>query len=170
MNRVTLTEDLRELCRLVATPWSIEELSEDEHLRYDLYLEALSLAEPSDELHLIEIVLRDPDQAMRDGAMGVLVDRRASTLGSERFARWYDERHEQLAASPFAMERAEEWLVYSEVISGADVVPDRYLTGSDWLQRKLAVDAGSRAVLDELAARGRTKRVRAQAADRCREL
>jgi hypothetical protein len=40
--------------------------------------------------------------------------------------------------------------------------------GSDWLQRKAVERARSRAVLEAVAERGRTKRIRASAAERLR--
>ena len=159
-------DDLREVLFIVGRDVEIRNLLNDEHLRYELYVDALSLVSSEKDEQLIDIVLRDADPVMREAALGAFVDRVASSRSTESFGRWYEARQTRLSSSKFASQRAKEWLTYKDVMEGRHVPSVQYLEASDWLQRKLGEDSTASEVLESLAEGGRTKRIRGIAKDR----
>jgi hypothetical protein len=167
---MSLREDIREI--LTATgvhQGDLETLLRDEHARYRLYLEALTLAPATRERDLIAAVLRDPDRIMAEAAVVAHADRQATLLRSyESFSAWARRIADLIEEYDFLQRRLNEWQLFKRIIDGAEEV-NAVHDASDWLQRKLSEEAISRTVLTELAATGRTKRVRNVAQSRLKQ-
>lgn len=156
----------------VAGPKSadVDDLLLDEHLRYRFYLDALAQADSVAEAEFISLVLADPDKVMAEAAVVNQVDRRAAEFDSAAsFTAWVTQILDRAAGFPFLERRVREWEIYRRLSDGDTVGVDVLRDSSDWLQRKLAVDATSNAVLRSLAEFGRTKRVRNVARSRVRD-
>lgn len=158
---------------------SIERLLGDEHLRYDLYQRALSLAAHEDDLNdlpLLQTVLRDPDSVMAQAAVTQHIASRAGQSVARRnrdtFARWAATIADTIEPYDFLVRRTREWAIFLALRSdldgaGTDEQSLAELTqATDWLQRTIAETSTNRAALTELAHHGRTRRVRAMAARR----
>jgi hypothetical protein len=141
-------------------PTTAADQYQDEHVRYELYLEALVSEYPND-FEVLAWVVQDPDVAMRETAIGAYVDAVGRLLVRvEDFQSWYDERRHILDTARYPGQRAAEWLVYKAILSNHEVDSGDYMNASAWLQRELAADAPSVEVVHELAKGGKSKQIR----------
>ncbi|MFF3064474.1 hypothetical protein ACFVQ3_07955 [Oerskovia sp. NPDC057915] len=133
----------------------------DEHVRWELYQEALRRG--ALEL-LLATVVEDPDHTMAAGAVVAALEQ---VLPGER-ERWVTATAGWSTAD-FVARRADELAVLelvSRTVGDEGLVGDEDVGGwSDWLQRRASVPATRSAVLETLAANGRTRRIRLQAAE-----
>lgn len=149
----------------------IDQLVQDEHARYQLYLEALALSSPMEERELIATILRDPDSVMAQAAIVAHVDRRASFPSSRQsFSAWAEQIADLVCQHSFLLRRIKEWVLFKAIQAGETDGIESLGDASDWLQRKLSEEATSRAVLEKLAKVGRTKRVRNVARSKARSI
>lgn len=169
---MSLRADIERILRIVNVgDADVDRLVHDEHVRYQMYVDALSLASPSEERELISTVLRDPDSIMSEAAVVAHVDRRASILHSRSsFHAWTELLVESASRYSFIIRRINEWEIFKEIMDGGTGSVESLRDASDWLQRKLSQEATSRAALETLAEIGRTKRVRNMAESRARTL
>ena len=134
----------------------------DEHVRWELYREALrqGVLEP-----LLAAVAADPDHDMASGAVVAALEQ---VLPAER-ERWVTVTSGWSTAD-FVARRAHELSVLESVTrtAGDDaaqaVAAEDVDTWSDWLQHRASGPTTRPAVLDALAANGRTRRIRFRAA------
>lgn len=136
----------------------------DEHARLDLYRSLLS--DEHWRPGVLACLALEPDAALATSVLAALLEVMMPA-----------ERELALSAAPasgaeFLATRADE-LAVLELVT-ADTIDDptaleRLVSGSDWLQRRASEQAQAAAVLSELATRGRTKKVRARAAERARQ-
>lgn len=146
----------------------------DEHRRFDLFTSALTEVAQGDERHVLEAVLHDPDEAMREAAVLAHVDRAALLhYGVREYEQWRESLQDLLERVECAKRRANEWIVYKRAAAGeggSRGLQAKIINGTDWLQRKLSEDSTSEDVLAALATMARTRRVRAAAAQRLRRI
>ena len=134
----------------------------DEHVRWALYQEALR----QDALDLLLLaVAEDPDHVM---AAGAVVGALEQVLPGER-GRWVSVTTGWSTAD-FVARRAGELDVLESVSrtvggDGSPAVEEDVDDWSDWLQRRASVPATRAEVLEVLAERGRTRRIRHTAAE-----
>lgn len=133
-----------------------------EHARFRAYQRALADVGEVGEVDLLRTVLADPDKAMAESAVGRHLDLRASALDDgDGFARWARRVAPALEGHAFPSRRLHEWSLWKDLSAGREVGAQALLDASDWLQRLLAAGSDDPSVLALLAARGRTRRVRA---------
>ena len=143
----------------------------DEHTRYDLYRRALRADAPGTEAGIVGIVLRDPDRGMAGSALVDHVDRLAAGLDACRpFRERVRDLREAAAAFDFLQRRISEWELLKQSVEHPGVCAPEILHASRWLQRTLADQSTSPAVLQALAEDGRTRKIRNIARDRTRRL
>ncbi|GGR67383.1 hypothetical protein GCM10010269_02690 [Streptomyces humidus] len=163
-----------------------------EHARFAAYLEALARVPAAEETSLVRRVLTDEDATMARSAVVRHLDRtatefpRATVADDESWQAWTkvmkEAVEEAVGEDAFLTTRLSEWTLLRALTApsgprartpptAAPVTATVAALGtaSDWLQRRLveAVDASPQA-LAFLAEHGRTKKVRAAAANRVR--
>lgn len=145
-----------------------------EHRRFADYLAALETVAWEDEADLVADVLRDEDAVMAQSAVVRHVDRRAAHLLTDaRFTAWAAAVAPVVAGRDFLTRRLAEWsLLRAIALDEPDKpwVPEELTAASDWCQRTATSTpaVASPRALAALADHGRTRRVRAAAADRLR--
>ena len=156
-----LLDALTALASVVGMDVPPDAVDDDEHGRWPLYDEALRRPEANPVL--LRLVGLEPNEGIAVSIVLQMVeavdeaeqDRWVWALPADRrgFARW----------------RARE-VGIARRVAGEGVGPDELDVEqwSDWLQRRVARDGGQLAVLDALAVDGRSRRVRAQAAEHAR--
>lgn len=158
---MTLRGDLETISSMVRSRRDIASMERDEHERYQLYVEALSVVSPADERRLIETVLKDPDRAMKTAAVVNHIDRKASSLPTAAgLAEWASAILEPVAGYDFVVRRIEEWILFKRISENNVEELPALREATDWLQRKVADESTSQPALELLADAGRTKRVR----------
>jgi hypothetical protein len=132
----------------------------DEHARFAAYLDQLQQIAEADEVDVISHVLNDPDQTMAQSAVVRHLDRRAADLHLDpAYAEWSEAMAQAVIGHPFLTRRLHEWSLFRVIALNLPWRPDDLLAASDWLQLKAAAES-STAVIEILAERGRTKRIR----------
>lgn len=147
-----------------------------EHRRYAAYLAALETVAREDEADLVADVLRDEDAVMAQSAVVRHLDRRAALLLTDaRFSSWAAAVAPAIAGRDFLTRRLAEWTLLRTIALDGPNEPwaaDELTAASDWCQRTATSTraVASPRALALLADHGRTRRVRAAAADRLRHL
>ncbi|MGW6873490.1 hypothetical protein [Streptomyces xanthophaeus] len=134
-----------------------------EHLRFARYRQALDAVAEADEAGLLAAVLRDEDEVMAEGAVGLHLDRRAADLlTGPGFDPWARVVSEVIAERRFLTRRLREWTLLRTVALDGAWSADELTGASDWFQRMAATTqiVTSPEALGLLAERGRTRRVR----------
>jgi hypothetical protein len=158
---VTLRGDLEEISAMVRSGKEVASLERDEHARYQLYVEALSVVSPERERELIAAILRDPDLAMKTAAVVHHVDAKAASLPTaEQVSAWAKTILDLVGDYAFAGRRIEEWILFKKVLEDDVSELPALRDATDWLQRKVVEESRSQPALELLAEAGRTKRVR----------
>jgi hypothetical protein len=148
-----------------------EKLLTDEHVRYRLYLSALQGRTFESDMEVLQVVATDPDRAMAEAVFVHQLEAVAKSAASARqFHEWLEAHFVLLSNFDFAHRRAAEWLTCLKIEEDHDSVEIDLSGMSDWLQRRLASNSSSRKIVGDLAASGRTQRVRAEASERLRRL
>ncbi|MEU4876884.1 hypothetical protein [Streptomyces sp. NPDC021608] len=159
-----------------------------EHARFAAYLDALDRVPAAEEASLVRRVLTDEDVTMARSAVVRHLDRTAAafpraTADDESWHAWTEAMGTAVGKDAFLTTRLGEWTLLRALTTPSDararIAPpatpgtagaiQALGTASDWLQRRLveAPDASPQA-LGFLAEHGRTKKVRAAAANRVR--
>ena len=154
-----------DLLRVLLDRRAVEEPfdASDEHERFRLYEAALTEGDLVDEV--IRAVAEEPDAALQETVFAKLLE---AVPGGER-----QRVLSASSGSPFLDRRASELdlLETLQAKPGLTATEEEAVTeGSDWLQRNLAERALHAPTLEFLSRSGRTKRIRAAAAHRYREL
>ena len=142
---------------------------DDEHFRYRAYLDELQggSSERADEI--LRLVKDDPDPVMADSVVVQGIERGAAESHSvDGFEAWIARNQHVLERFPFARNRANEWLTVLKLEDGGEVPESADM--SDWLQRTLSERSERVAVIQALAESGRTRRIRARAQERLRDM
>lgn len=148
-----------------------DRFTEDEHQRFARYLHELAIVGDEDEADLVTRILRDSDTTMAQSTNFRHVNRRAAhLLTDEGFTDWARAMAEISAEREFLARRLHEWTKLRSITVDEPWGPEEVTTGSDWFQRKAVETLPSPAVLTLLAEAGRTRRVRADASRRLRQL
>ncbi|GAA3453232.1 hypothetical protein [Dactylosporangium matsuzakiense] len=115
-----------------------------------------------DDPALVAALLAEPERLMAESVLVELVDRRGEALHSAAaFGAWAQPVLDMVGADGFVGRRVHEWSLFKALQSGGGPVSrDQLAAASNWLQRKVAEEAGSAAVLAVLGEVGRTKRLR----------
>ncbi|MFD8079390.1 hypothetical protein ACFV3E_42990 [Streptomyces sp. NPDC059718] len=151
--------------RLGATPGDLsDDLSDDEHERWSLYRRAFD--DPACLPDLYDAVAVEPDPSVALGIVLHVLGRLPPSdhpvwtdrLGTERGRAYAARRARELGVLQSASVTA---------LLGDASVPESW---SDWLQLRLAASSDESAVLNRLAAAGRTKRIRRLATGRERSI
>ncbi len=166
-----ITED--ELTWLAALsghdPAEVRASISDEHTRYDLYHRALKASSPEAERQIAGMILRDPDPGMAQAALVDHVDRLAAELDALRpFRERVGHIRAAAAGFDFLQRRISEWELLKRSAEHPEDCAPEILQASHWLQRRLADESASPAVLQALAEDGRTRKIRNIARDRGR--
>lgn len=145
------------------------QLDEDEHQRFDRYLQQLEDVCREDEAELVRVILRDPDEAMAQSAVARHLDRRAQQLlVAPGFGDWSHVMATEVGEQEFLVRRLHEWTLLRSIAVGAHWESEEVLAASDWFQRTAVRIRTSPAALRLLAGSGRTRRVRTAAERRLR--
>jgi hypothetical protein len=144
-----------------------------EHRRFARYLHALEAVAETGEADLVAAVLRDPDAAMAESAVGRHMDRRASQLlTAPAFTGWASAMAEVIAERAFLTRRLGEWSLLRSIVLDEPWAVEKVTGASDWFQR-LATTTQIVSSLDALrllADNGRTRRIRNAANRRLHQL
>ncbi|HQF92810.1 MAG TPA: hypothetical protein PLS46_01535 [Microthrixaceae bacterium] len=136
-----------------------EHVLADEHARYRLYLEAYRQS-PDLRKSAVDAIAMEPDRAMQQSTVGLLLDEAATRSASDRdLARWWATWPETIRRIDYLRRREAEWEVVLRLACGGDLNLSEVSESSDWLQRKLAAQ-GRRDVAEFLSENGRTRRIR----------
>ncbi|GAA3488629.1 hypothetical protein GCM10018987_27120 [Streptomyces cremeus] len=143
----------------------------DEHVRTAAYQRVVAAVVASGsrerERAVVDVLLRDPHELGAKTAVVALVDgvaRRAGGLGEFRAraeelrvaaGRFRGEGHRA-----FVRRRIDDWVLWHSVREGRVPTAGELAEATDWMQRLLAGQSTSTAVLALLAASGRTRKVR----------
>ncbi|GAB3910748.1 hypothetical protein [Microbispora bryophytorum] len=139
---------------------------EDEHQRFNRYLQQLEDVCREDEAELVRVILRDPDEVMAQSAVARHLDRRSRQLLTDPgFDDWFHAMATEVAEHEFLVRRLHDWMLLRSIAVNAPWRPEDVLAASDWFQRTAVQILTSPAALRLLASDGRTRRVRT-AADR----
>src|ERR1700677_656671 len=131
----------------------------DEHQRFARYQQHLAQVRQKDETGLVSVILRDPDTAMAQSAVGLHMDRRAAQLlTGATFPDWARGMASVIAEREFLTLRLREWVLLNSISNGDAWTEEEVIAASDWFQRKAAEIVTTSAVLALLASRGRTRR------------
>ncbi|MEO3808068.1 hypothetical protein ABGB17_03605 [Sphaerisporangium sp. B11E5] len=140
---------------------------EDEHQRFDRYLQQLEDVRREDEAELARMILRDPDEVMAQSAVARHLDRRAHRLLTDSgFDDWFHSMATEVREHEFLVRRLHEWMLLKSIAVNAPWRSEDVLAASDWFQRTAAQILTSPAALRLLAGDGRTRRVRTAASRR----
>ncbi|MFI6938325.1 hypothetical protein ACIBI4_03545 [Streptomyces sp. NPDC050418] len=116
---------------------------------------------------LVATLARDPDAMAAKTAVVALVDRVAwQVSGPAEFRQWADGLAPGIDRLPvdgcrsFIHRRIEDWLLFLSVRDGHVPAPEELERATYWMQRRLAEESMSPAVLDRLASSGCAKKIR----------
>jgi hypothetical protein len=178
---VTLRADLTALlARAGIVDVEVDEAVADQHVRSAVYQRVVTVlaagASREGDRAVVAAILRDPEELAAKTAVVALVDGVAERSGDPAgFGRWaaglapeFDRLSE--GQRDFVRGRVHDWTVYLTVRSG-HVPGDRELVGTThWMQRRLAAESTSPAVLAVLAEGGGTRKIRTVAGERWRSV
>jgi hypothetical protein len=149
----------------------IDALLRDEHARYAFYLKVIALAPPPDDRKLLSVILDDPDKAMGEAAAVELVGNKAHRkLSYQSFSRWADSVSDIVRDHEFLSRRIREWSDFKRIMETGTIDSTLLSNSSDWLQRKLSETTDSIQVLEKLAEKASTKRIRNSAKQRLKNI
>ncbi|MFJ3879008.1 hypothetical protein ACIPW5_16250 [Streptomyces sp. NPDC090077] len=138
--------------------------------RYARHLDRLAAAGAAGaaaEAVVVAEVLRDRDPVMAQSAVVTHLDRRAVRLRpGAAYQDWARALRGALVGHPFPARRLGEWTLLKAVEAGGEWSRTELAAASDWCQRTAALSPAPDEALALLAASGRTRRVRNDAARR----
>lgn len=149
----------------------VDDAVADEHVRSSAYQRVVSVAASSPgrerDRALVATLLRDPDEMVAKVAVVALVDRVAGrATGTDAFRRWAagilpeTGRLKAEGNREFIRRRVHDWLFHLSVRDGHLPTPAELAGVTDWMQRSVAEESTSPAVLALLAGSGNTKKIR----------
>ena len=149
----------------------VDEAVADEHVRSSAYRRVVSVTASSRsrdrDRAMVATILRDPIEMVAKGAVVALVDRIAMKVtGPAEFRQWSAEllpEVDQLKTEgnrEFIRRRIHDWLFHLSIEDGHVPTPAELTKVTDWMQRVLAEESTSPAVLALLAESGRRKKTR----------
>ncbi|WP_328898619.1 hypothetical protein OHR86_00410 [Streptomyces sp. NBC_00441] len=144
-----------------------------EHRRFAHYIQALQTVVAADEADLLAAVLHDEDTTMAVSAVSRHLDRRATELlTAPAFTAWAQAMSRVIDQYDFLSTRLLEWCLLRTLALGEPWAAEELTDASDWLQRTVVTTQIVTApdVLQLLAERGRTRRVRNAAHHRLHHL
>lgn len=150
----------------------------DEHVRSSAYRRVVLVAASSRsrdrDRAIVATILRDPHEMGSKSAVVDLVDRIATkATGPAEFRQWSAELLPEIgqlkteAYREFIRRRIDDWLFYLSIEDGHVPTPVELAEVTYWMQRVLAEESTSPAVLAVLAESGRSKKIRNIAQNRC---
>lgn len=149
----------------------VDEAVADDHMRLSAYLRVVSVIAASQsrdrDRALVATILRDPDKSAAKTAVVALVDDIArKATGPAEFRQWSDELLPEIdrlgveAFREFIRRRIHDWLLHLSVKDGHVPTTAELAEVTDWMQRYLAEESMSPAVLTVVAESARTKKTR----------
>ncbi|MBQ1157313.1 hypothetical protein KBZ21_03875 [Streptomyces sp. A73] len=149
----------------------VEDAVADEHVRSSAYRRVVSATASSvsrdRDRAIVATILRDPNEMGSKTAVVALVDRIAMKVtGPAEFRQWSAEllpEIDQLKTEgyrEFIRRRIHDWLFYLSIEEGHVPAPAELAQVTDWMQRVLAQESTSPAVLALLAESGNKKKTR----------
>ena len=149
----------------------VDEAVADEHVRASAYQRVVKVAASSHgrdgDPALVATLLRDPQELIAKTAVVALVDALAAKAeGPDEFRGWADRLRPELDAfeaegnREFVRRRVQDWLLHLSVRDGHVPTPDELAEATNWMQRLLAEESTSRAVLTLIAGSGATRKIR----------
>jgi len=155
----------------------VDDAVADEHVRSSAYQRVVSVTASSRsrdrDRAMVATILRDPMEMVSKTAVVALVDRIAMKVtGPAEFRQWSAELLPEIdqltteAHREFIRRRIHDWLFYLSIEDGHVPTPAELAKATDWMQRVLAEESTSLAVLALLTESGSTKKTRNIAKDR----
>ncbi|MFE0173203.1 hypothetical protein ACFWZ2_12850 [Streptomyces sp. NPDC059002] len=149
----------------------VDDAVADEHVRSSAYQRVVSVTAASQsrdrDRAIVATILRDPIEIVSKTAVVDLVDRIAmKATGPVEFQQWSagllpeTDRLEAEGNRAFIRRRIHDWLFYLSVKDGHVPTSAELAKATDWMQRVLAEESTSPAVLDLLGESARTKKTR----------
>ncbi|MFF7421018.1 hypothetical protein [Streptomyces smyrnaeus] len=148
----------------------VEDAVADEHVRSSAYRRVVSATASSvsrdRDRAIVATILRDPNEMGSKTAVVALVDRIMKVTGPAEFRQWSAEllpEIDQLKTEgyrEFIRRRIHDWLFYLSIEEGHVPAPAELAQVTDWMQRVLAQESTSPAVLALLAESGNRKKTR----------
>ncbi|WP_424569057.1 hypothetical protein [Streptomyces sp. CH-036] len=179
---MTLHADVAELLAVAGIPGvDVDDAVADEHVRWSAYRRIVSViaSSPSRDRDrdraIVATILRDPVEMVAKSAVVALVDEIAMrTAGPAEFREWASgllpeiDGLEGEGHREFIRRRIRDWLFHLHVQDGHVPTTAELAEVTDWMQRTLAEESRSPAVLALLAESGRRKKTRNVAENRAR--
>lgn len=141
-----------------------ERTSEHGHAHWDAY--RLAMEEPTLHVLLLDVLCGEPDQGMALAPVFAVIEEGDPVLVSAALGVLVPGSREQLMAE----QRARDVDILRAAVAGDAGSAPPADTWTPWVQRRVCITATDLEVLDVLAARGMSRHVRAQAAQRARRL
>ncbi|QKW07973.1 hypothetical protein HUT18_17845 [Streptomyces sp. NA04227] len=157
----------------------VDDAVADEHVRSSAYQRVVSVTASSPrrdrdrDRAIVTMILRDPIEIVSKSAVVALVDGIAMQVtGPAEFQQWSAELLPEIGRlkaegnREFIRRRVHDWLFYLSIEDGHVPTPVELATVTDWMQRLLAEESASPAVLAVLAESGNRKKTRNVAKNR----
>ncbi|MEU8824887.1 hypothetical protein [Streptomyces sp. NPDC048636] len=149
----------------------VDDAVADEHVRSSAYQRVVSVTASSRsrdrDRAIVATILRDPLDIVSKTAVAALVDTIAMKVtGPVEFRQWSAEllpeidQLESEAYREFIRRRIDDWLFHLSIEDGHMPTQAELAKATDWMQRRLAEESTSPAVLALLAESARTKKTR----------
>ncbi|MET9593880.1 hypothetical protein ABZY45_23570 [Streptomyces sp. NPDC006516] len=169
---MTLRSDVAELLAAAGiVDVDVDDAVEDEHIRSFAYRRVISatasLPRRDRDRAIVTTILRDPNELGSKTAVVALVDGVATKVtGPAEFRQWSAEllpeidRLQTERYREFIRRRIHDWLFYLSIRAGHESTPAELAGVTDWMQRVLAEESTSPAVLALLAGSGSSRKIR----------
>ncbi|MEU6408215.1 hypothetical protein [Microbispora sp. NPDC046933] len=93
---------------------------EDEHQRFNRYLQQLEDVCREDEAELVRVILRDPDEVMAQSAVARHLDRRSRQLLTDPgFGDWFHAMATEVGEHEFLVRRLHDWMLLRSIAVNA---------------------------------------------------
>jgi hypothetical protein len=145
---------------------AVDDQPADVHDRFSAYLERVGLVSVDDASELLLVLDGESDRSMGESAMLELIDHLGNSSAPDAFTAWFGSNSRVLRRRARTARRVDDWLTLMRARGGDSLDAADIEQASDWLQLRLASELAPSRGLATLAERGRTRRIRALAADR----
>jgi hypothetical protein len=166
MSSGELSQNLRALADRLGEPLDIDSLALDEHLRMGPYFRLLRDSSEDTICESVDLVLADPDVAMRNSVVVSWFSHIAKSSDSREFSRRVKLVGAHIDPDEFLARRSSETEFCLRCEEGDAAAIAELASGPAWVQRQLAQTCELPEVLEELGANGTFKKTRAQATHR----
>ncbi|MBW5252705.1 hypothetical protein JGS39_27590 [Streptomyces sp. P01-B04] len=169
---MTLHADVAELLAVAGIlDVDVDAAIADEHVRSAGYQRVVSVTASSRSRDrdrvIVATILRDPIEIVSKTAVVALVDTIAmKATGPAEFRQWSAEQLPEInqfktaGSREFIRRRIHDWLLWLSIEDGHVPTPVELVKATDWMQRVLAEESTSPAVLALLAESGSSKKIR----------